>query len=115
MTARNHALKIIARIQEKKGSDILLMDLRRTSPVADFFVVCTARSPLHARAIADEVTIRLKQENSPCDHVEGYDLGQWILLDCFDVLVHIFMPDVRQFFGLERLWGDMPQRRFPDS
>ena len=115
MTARNRALKIVTRIQEKKGSDILLLDLRKVSPLTDFFVVCTAKSPLHARAIADEITISQKRENSACDHVEGYELGQWILIDCTDVVIHVFLAPVRQFFGLERLWGDMPQRRFPDS
>ena len=114
MTARTRALRIVGRVQEKKGGDLLLLDLRKSSPVSDFFVICTAKSPLHARAIADEVLLKLKQEGSPADHVEGYESGQWILIDFMDVLVHIFLADMRQFFGLERLWGDMPAKRFDE-
>lgn len=115
MTARSRALKIVALLQGKKGADILLLDLRKTSPISDFFVLCTARSPLHAQALADEVLVRMKQANNPVDHVEGFEHGEWVLLDCWDVVVHIFLPEVREFYGLERLWGDMPQRRFDEA
>jgi ribosome-associated protein len=115
MTGRNRALRIVERILEKKGEDVLLLDLRRASPVADFFVLVTAQSPLHAQAIADHVAQNLKRANSPVEHVEGQASGQWILLDFVDVVVHIFLPDVRAFYGLERLWGDMPQQRFADN
>jgi ribosome-associated protein len=114
MTARNQALKIISLLQGKKGTDILLLDLRKTSPISDFFVICTAHSPLHAQALADEVTLKMKQENNPVGHVEGLENGEWVLLDCWDVVVHIFLPEVREFYGLERLWGDVPQKRFDE-
>jgi ribosome-associated protein len=115
MTSRNLALRIVSLVHGKSGADLLLLDLRRTSPISDFFTVCTARSPLHAQAIADEVLLKLKQQGIRADHVEGYETGQWILLDFVDVVVHIFLADIRQFYGLERLWGDMPQRRFRDQ
>jgi len=115
VTGRTRALKIVNRILEKKGADVLLLDLRRSSPVADFFVVATAQSSLHAQAIADHCTQCLKQDGSPAEHTEGYELAQWILLDFADVVVHVFLPEVREFYGLERLWGDMPQKRFEET
>jgi ribosome-associated protein len=115
MTARNLALELIGLLQEKKGTDLLLLDLRRTSPLSDFFIVCTAQSPLHAQALADHLLFAMKHQGRPADHIEGHDSSQWILIDFFDVVVHIFLPDVRQFYGLERLWGDMPQRRFSEN
>jgi len=115
MTARNRALKIVALLQDKKAADLLLLDLRKASPISDFFVVATAHSPLHAQALADEVLLKMKQTGNPAGHTEGFDNGEWVLIDFWDVVVHIFVPEVREFYGLERLWGDMPQRRFPDS
>jgi len=115
MTARNKALKIVSLLQEKKGADLLLLDLRKTSPIADFFVICTAHSPLHAQALADEVCLKMKQANNAAGHVEGFAAGEWVLVDFWDVVVHIFVPEIREFYGLERLWGDMPQRKFSDS
>jgi ribosome-associated protein len=115
MTSRARALKIVPLIQEKKANDIVLFDLRKASPVSDFFLICTAQSPLHAQAIAGNVIMKMKQSGLPPDHIEGNDLGQWILLDFFDVVVHVFLADVREFYGLERLWGDMPQKRFEDT
>jgi ribosome-associated protein len=115
MTARNKALKIVALLQEKKGADLLLLDLRKASPISDFFVICTARSPLHAQALADEVCLRMKQSNNAAGHVEGFEHGEWVLIDFWDVVVHVFVPEIREFYGLERLWGDMPQKRFIDS
>ena len=114
MTARNRALKIIALLQGKKAGDILLLDLRKASPVSDFFIICSAHSPLHAQALADEVALKMKQSGQPATHVEGFDNGEWVLIDFWDVVVHIFTAEVREFYGLERLWGDLPQRRFND-
>jgi ribosome-associated protein len=115
MTARNKALRIVSLLQEKKGADILLLDLRKASPFSDFFVICTAHSPLHAQAVADEVMHKMKQANNAAAHVEGFDNGEWVLIDFWDVVVHVFIPEIREFYGLERLWGDLPQRRFADT
>lgn len=106
---------IINIIFEKKGEDILLFDLRKHSPITDYFIICTAQSPPHAQAISDELSFRLKKKNLMPHHVEGYNNAQWILLDYFDFVIHIFLNDIRQFYGLERLWGDVPQRRFIDQ
>ncbi len=104
--------KIINIILEKKAENVLLLDLRKISPITDFFIICTAQSPLHAQAICRDLDMKLKKINLSPHHIEGYQVGQWILLDYWDFIIHIFLADVREFYGLERLWGDAPQRRF---
>jgi len=97
-------------IHAKRGEDIVILDLRAFANFADFFVVSTATSTVHARALAEEVERQLAKLGVKPHHIEGSEHGQWILLDYFDVVVHIFLGDVREFYGLERLWGDVPQR-----
>ncbi len=91
-------------IDEKKGYDIVIFDLRGISPITDYFVICTGLSDIHNRTIAESLI-----ENEKPVHVEGFESGNWILLDYIDVIVHIFMEETRQFYGLSRLWGDAPQ------
>lgn len=107
--------KIIELIYDKKAENILLLDLKKRSPITDYFVICTAQSPLHAQAIADELRGKLKNTKNHPHHIEGYDNGQWVIVDCWDFIVHIFLSEVRQYYGLERLWGDAPQRSYHDQ
>lgn len=107
--------KIAQVIYDKKGEDILVLDLRRHSPITDFFILCTANSPIHAQAIADGIEEALARLKHKPHHCEGYALANWILLDYLSVVVHIFLADVRSFYGLERLWGDAPKVEFDDS
>lgn len=95
--------------RSKLGEDIVVMDLRGHSPITDYFVIVTAGSLIHAQAIARELQEKLKRLGERPHHVEGADSAHWILLDYVDVVVHIFLGDVRSFYGLERLWGDVPQ------
>jgi ribosome-associated protein len=95
-------------IQEKKGNDIIRLDLRNIhSSVADYFVICHADSATQVKAIAnsveEEVYKVLKQDPL---RKEGLEHGEWILLDYFDVVVHIFRTDKREYYGVEELWGD---------
>lgn len=111
-TSLEWAEKIAQVIIGKKGDNILLLDLRRISPIADYFILVTAQSPLHAQAISDEIIEKLNKDGYRIHHIEGYSQAQWILLDYLDIVVHIFLPEVRTFYGLERLWGDAPRRIF---
>jgi ribosome-associated protein len=98
-------------IQKKLGENIVILDLRGASPLTDFFVITTASSTVHARAIAESLCdLGGRPGLKKPHHIEGAENGQWILLDYFDVLVHIFLADVREFYGLERLWGDVPRK-----
>jgi ribosome-associated protein len=109
MTAERLAERAAGVIVDKLGENVVILDLRNFSPLADFFVLATAGSTIHAQAIADELQMRLKPEGERPHHVEGTGGGQWVLLDYFNVVVHIFLRETRQFYGLERLWGDAPR------
>ena len=95
-------------IQEKKGNDIIRLDLRNIhSSVSDYFVICHADSATQVRAIANSVEEEIfKGLNLSPRHKEGLENSEWIILDYFDVVVHIFRTDKREFYGVEDLWGD---------
>lgn len=97
------AKKLARMIDQKKGEEIIIFDLRGLSPITDHFVIATGLSEVHVRTIADHI---MKHE-SP-QHAEGLDASTWVLLDFIDVVVHVFSKDARNFYGLERLWGDAP-------
>lgn len=99
---------IVKGMQEKKGIDILVMDLRKVkNAVADFFVVCSGGSDKQLDAIADSIDEEVyKSVKENPWHVEGKSNKEWMLLDYFDVVAHIFRKDRRDFFALEKLWGD---------
>ncbi|MEO0080263.1 MAG: ribosome silencing factor [candidate division WOR-3 bacterium] len=108
------ALSMADIFQKKLGEDIVILDLRKESTVTDFFVITTATSPAHARALARVVQEQLADAGVKPHHTEGEDYGQWILLDYLDVVAHIFLGEIREFYGLERLWGDVPHRAIPN-
>ncbi len=94
--------------QERKGRDLLLLDLRQISDATDFFLLVTGSSDLHVRAIAEHILEELRKEGVRPGHVEGMRGGRWVLLDYIDFVVHVFHPGARDFYQLERLWGDAP-------
>jgi ribosome-associated protein len=108
------AKKIIKLIWQKKAEDITLLNLKKLSSVTDYFVICSAASAIQARVVADAVLEGFKKRHV-VSHIEGYEAGRWILIDCYGVVLHIFHPDVRQYYGLERLWGDAAREEFPDG
>lgn len=95
-------------MQEKKGNDVVRLDLRELkSSVTDYFVVCNADSSTQVKAIADSVEEEIyKALKTNPRHKEGQETAEWIILDYFDVVVHIFKTEKRHFYGLEELWGD---------
>ena len=115
MTAARLAKRAAAIILGQLGEDVVVLDLRGRSPLADYFVIATATSTIHAQAIAEELALELKHGGERMHHLEGAENGIWILLDYFNVVVHIFCGETRQFFGLERLWGDAPCQTFTDN
>ena len=99
---------IISTIQEKKGENIISLDLRKIpEAVADFFIVCEAGNPTLLKAIADEVEHEVKERcgEAPYKH-EGRQAQQWILIDYVNVVVHIMLPEPRKFYRLEEMWSD---------
>ena len=99
---------IIDSIQDTKGSNITQLDLRQLEDApADFFIICEGTSSTQVQAIADRIERRLRTElGEKPRHVEGTRNAQWICLDYFDTIVHVFHPDLRQFYDLEDLWSD---------
>ena len=91
---------------DKKATDVKILDLRKLSPICDFFVICSASVEIHAKAIADSIIENLEKKGIRAWHHEGYQACRWILLDYVDVVVHIFLNEVRDFYELEKLWGD---------
>jgi ribosome-associated protein len=106
------AKKIARFALEKKAFNIDLMDLRKITPVTDFFIVCSGNTEVHVKAIADSVVQNCKKDGISVYHVEGYDSLRWVLIDLIEIVVHIFKPDVRSYYQLERLWGDAPTDKF---
>jgi ribosome-associated protein len=99
---------IIHGIEEKKGTDIVILDLDNIpNSICSHFVICTGTSSTQVEAVADSVTEEVQKalKIKPW-HVEGYENKQWILIDYIDVVVHVFQPDVREFYAIEDLWAD---------
>jgi ribosome-associated protein len=92
--------------QDMKGQDVVLLDLRGVTDMSDYFLIVTGTSDTHVRAIAQHVEFEMKKAGAPAHHIEGAEQGRWALLDFVDVVVHVFHPTLRQFYQLERLWGD---------
>ena len=90
----------------KKASDVLIMDLRKVTSMTDYFVICSGDSDTQVKAIADAVIEGMEKRGVKVWHSEGYMYRNWILLDFVDVVVHIFKKGVREFYNLEKLWGD---------
>jgi len=99
---------IVEAAQERKVEDLVCLDVRAISSFADTFIVATGTSDRHVRSIADAVEAALKAHADPPMGVEGYDEGRWVLVDCGDAIVHIFQPEIRDHYDLERLWSDAP-------
>jgi ribosome-associated protein len=90
----------------KKAEEAIILDVRKVSSVADFFLICTGTSEPHLKAIADEIAHRLREEGIRPRHRDGFPASRWVVMDFNDVLVHIFHPELRQRYSLEDLWGD---------
>ncbi|MDI3328061.1 MAG: ribosome silencing factor [Alicyclobacillaceae bacterium] len=93
---------------DKKARDVVILDIRELSVVADYFVICSGQSTTQVQAIADHVRDKLEEHGVPVRGVEGRDEARWVLLDFGDVVVHVFRQEEREFYHLERLWGDAP-------
>ena len=91
---------------QKKAGNLIVLDLRPSDAFTDYFVICSGRSARQVKAIADGIEERLKAIGHRPDHVEGYVTADWVLIDCFDFVVHVFTPETRDFYALERLWGN---------
>jgi len=92
--------------QEKKASDLVVLDLRGLASFTDFFLLATGNTNRQLKTIADAIEEELAKKGVKPDHVEGYSHGDWVLMDYVDFIVHVFTPRSREYYNLERLWGD---------
>jgi len=115
LNSNTFARKISEIIFTKKGFNVLILDLRELASFTDFFVICSADSDVQVKAIADQLDQVLSEEGIRCWHKEGLRALSWVLMDYVDVVVHIFKKDAREFYNLEKLWGDAPSERVIDS
>jgi ribosome-associated protein len=99
---------LTAAMLERNARDAVVLDLRGLSDATDFFVIASGDSDTHVRAIAENIAQRMKEGGYDRAGIEGVRFARWVLIDYFNVVVHIFLPAVREFYRLETLWGDAP-------
>ena len=91
---------------DKKAIDLVVLDLRKVTDFADYFVICSGAVDVHVKAIGDNIENELRKQGVKPLHVEGTENLRWMLIDYVDVIIHIFQPDARSYYQLEKLWGD---------
>jgi len=109
------ARKVAGFACDKKADDVRVMDLRKVTDMTAFFIVCSGASNTQVKAIADNVLEQCDKAGIEIYNVEGYESLRWVLIDLIDIVVHVFQPEVRSYYQLERLWGDAPTERMDDA
>ena len=107
MTNRTLQL-VVEALADRKAADTVVLDLRGLCAATDYFVIVSGTSVAHVRGMADHLVEELQLAGMKPHHVEGLAQGRWVLLDYVDFVVHVFHPELREFYQLERLWGDAP-------
>ena len=103
-TAEDLLAVVLASVDDDKAEDVVQIDLRGRSDVADYMVICSGRSTRQVASISEKLGDRLKQEFRMVARMEGKETGDWVLIDTGDVIVHVFRPEVREFYDLEKMW-----------
>jgi ribosome-associated protein len=103
-TAEDMLAAVIASVEDDKAEEVVQIDLRGRSDVADYMVICTGRSTRQVAAISEKLADRLKEQFHLTARMEGKDTADWVLIDTGDVIVHVFRPEVREFYQLEKMW-----------
>jgi ribosome-associated protein len=106
LTGKGLALACAREAAEKKAENILVLDMRAISSIADYFVICSGSSTRQVKAIAESIVEEARGGGARCWHREGWADGRWIVIDFSDIIVHVFQDDARRYYQIERLWGD---------
>lgn len=110
---RSVVKKVYRAIDNKKGEEVVILDISSVSSFTDYFVICQGRNQKQNQAICGGIQEKLKKEEQlPASHIEGYREAEWILMDYLGFVVHIFSPEARQFYQLEKLWSDGEEVKF---
>ena len=107
--------KAVRAALDKKAQDVVVLDLRHTPAFTDYFVLCTGLNVRQVKAIADAIEESLRAAKVRPSHVEGYERAEWVLMDYFTFVVHVFTPQTRAFYALDRLWGDAERIEVSDD
>lgn len=111
--AKAKALRLAGYVFDKKAKDVTILDVKKNSSICDYFVICSGESGRQVRAIYEDVVKACKQDNIEIHHYENDESSRWILIDFFDVILHIFQDGIRQFYNLEHLWYTAKKVRLP--
>ena len=114
MELQELTLAICKAASDKKARDIVTMDMRGLMSSTDYFVICSANTATQVRAIADNIEEKLEEAGISFSHKEGYREGEWVLLDYGDAVAHVFQQESREYYALERLWGDAKLTPYED-
>lgn len=106
MLTDKHLQDVVNIVEEKKGRDVVLLNLQGISLVTDYFLIVTGNSTTQVKAITDHLIEKLPDVGLPVLRLEGLQEAKWVLVDCGDLVIHVMTPDQREFYNLERLWGD---------
>lgn len=112
ITPRQYALLAAEVCDEKKAKEIVILDVRKITSISDYFIVCSTSNERQARAIADEMRVRMKELGRREMGVEGMEDARWVLQDFGDIVLHIFHESQREFYDIEGLWADAKQVRW---
>jgi ribosome-associated protein len=117
MIEPEHLAKLAAAYAaDKKAAGLVVLDLRAVAGYTDFFVICSGGTDRQVKAIHDAIHLGLKRDHGQLPRrVEGLTEARWVLMDYFDIVVHVFTPDLRDFYRLEQLWGDVPRVELDDE
>ena len=106
---------VLASVDDDKAEEVVQIDLRGRSDVADYMVICSGRSTRQVSSISEKLADRLKEQFHITAKLEGRDVGDWVLIDAGDVIVHVFRPEVRDFYQLEKMWMPPSAHRMPSA
>lgn len=109
ITSKEKALKIAKFLENKKVSDLKILELKDLTIITDYFVICSGESTTQVKAFTEHLLEQMALENFKPSGVEGFDYAHWVLVDYGDVIVHIFLEETRRYYDLERLWFDAPR------
>jgi ribosome-associated protein len=115
VTLNTELARVVDALLDRKAVDPVILDLRGLTAATDYFVIVSGTSAAHVRGMADHLVTALAPAGVEPHHVEGLAQGRWVLLDYVDFVVHVFHPELREFYQLERLWGDAPVVAAGDS
>ena len=115
MIARTLAKRIADLMISKKAHDVVILDLKKLTSAADYFVICSTDSDTQVKAVADAVRDGMEESDERVWHYEGYQALKWVVLDYVDVVAHIFYKEDRSFYNLDRLWGDAKKTEVKDT